>query len=71
MPAPAFTALYATRRRRNVITDDLLPYTSATECIEALYSLNQMAQGTNMPVVPREALRGIVERDALGLLGLG
>ena len=46
------------------------PYTSATECIEALYSINQIAQGTNLPVVPREALRGIVERDALGLLGL-
>lgn len=46
------------------------PYTSATECIEALYSINQMAQGTNLPVVPREALRGIVERDTLALLGL-
>jgi predicted TIM-barrel fold metal-dependent hydrolase len=46
------------------------PYTSAAECIEALYSINQFAQGTNLPVVPREALRGIVERDALGLLGL-
>jgi predicted TIM-barrel fold metal-dependent hydrolase len=46
------------------------PYTSATECIETLYSLNQIAQGTNLPVVPREALRGIVERDAISLLGL-
>jgi predicted TIM-barrel fold metal-dependent hydrolase len=46
------------------------PYTSATECIEALYSINQVAQGTNLPLVPREALRGIVERDTLSLLGL-
>ena len=46
------------------------PYTNATECIEALYSINQLAQGTNLPLVPREALRGIVERDALSLLGL-
>jgi len=46
------------------------PYTSAAECIEALYSLNQIAQGTNFPVVPRESLRGIVERDTLELLGL-
>lgn len=46
------------------------PYTNATDCIEALYSINQLAQGTNLPVVPREALRGIVERDTLGLLGL-
>ena len=46
------------------------PYTNAAECIETLYSLNQIPQGTNLPVVPREALRGIVERDALSLLGL-
>jgi predicted TIM-barrel fold metal-dependent hydrolase len=46
------------------------PYTKASDCIESLYSLNQLAQGTNLPVVPREALRGIVERDALALLGL-
>jgi predicted TIM-barrel fold metal-dependent hydrolase len=46
------------------------PYTNATECIEAMYSLNQIAQGTNLPVVPREALRGIVERESLALLGL-
>jgi hypothetical protein len=46
------------------------PYTNAEECIESLYSINQLAQGTNLPVVPREALRGIVERDALALLGL-
>ena len=46
------------------------PYTNATECIEALYSINQLAQGTNLPLVPREALRGIVERDTLELLGL-
>jgi hypothetical protein len=46
------------------------PYTSVTECIEKLYSLNQIAQGTNLPVVPRESLRGIVERDTMTLLGL-
>jgi len=46
------------------------PYTNATECIETLYSINQFAQGTNLPVIPREALRGIVERDTLSLLGL-
>jgi predicted TIM-barrel fold metal-dependent hydrolase len=46
------------------------PYTKASDCIEALYSLNQIAQGTNLPLVPREALRGIVERDALALLGI-
>jgi hypothetical protein len=46
------------------------PYTNATECIEALYQLNQIAHGTQLPMVPRESLRGIVERDTLTLLGL-
>ena len=46
------------------------PYRNATDSIEALYSINQLAQGTNLPLVPRESLRGIVERDALALLGL-
>lgn len=46
------------------------PYTNAAECIETLYRLNQTVQGTNLPVVPREALRGIVERDTVALLGL-
>ena len=46
------------------------PYVRAGECIESLYSLNQTAQGTNLPLVPREALRGIIERDTLSLLGL-
>jgi predicted TIM-barrel fold metal-dependent hydrolase len=72
-PWQAYNAL-VTAHQYGVI-DKLLfgsdfPYTNATECIEALYSINQLAQGTNLPVVPREALRGIVERDALGLLGL-
>ncbi len=46
------------------------PYSNADDSIEALYSLNQMAQGTNLPLIPREALRGIVERESLELLGL-
>ena len=72
-PWQAYNALVSAHQHG--VIDKLLfgsdfPYTSATECIEALYSINQIAQGTNLPVVPREALRGIVERDTLGLLGL-
>jgi predicted TIM-barrel fold metal-dependent hydrolase len=72
-PWQAYNALVAAQQYG--VIDKLLfgsdfPYTNAEECIEALYSINQLAQGTNLPVVPREALRGIVERDALGLLGL-
>ncbi|MGH7213326.1 MAG: amidohydrolase family protein [Tepidisphaeraceae bacterium] len=72
-PWTAYNALVSAHEQQ--VIDKLLfgsdfPYTSATECIEALYRINQFAQGTNLPVVPRESLRGIVERDALGLLGL-
>lgn len=46
------------------------PATTASECIEALYGINHLYQGTSLPTVPREALRGIVERDTLTLLGI-
>jgi len=72
-PWQAYNALVSAHESQ--VIDKLLfgsdfPYTSATECIEALYRINQFAQGTNLPVVPRESLRGIVERDTLSLLGL-
>ena len=72
-PWQAYNALVSAHQAQ--VIDKLLfgsdfPYTSVSDCIEAVYSINQFAQGTNLPVVPREALRGIVERDALALLGL-
>lgn len=46
------------------------PFRSPAACIEALYSINQISHGTSLPPIPRESLRGIVERDALKLLGI-
>ncbi len=46
------------------------PHASASECIETLYSINHLVHGTNLPVIPRDALRGIVERDTLDVLGI-
>ena len=46
------------------------PQAPASLCIESLFSLNHLVHGTNLPTVPREQLRGIVERDALALLGI-
>ncbi len=46
------------------------PTATASQCIEALYSINHLVHETNLPTIPREALRGIVERDALDLLGI-
>ncbi|NLX13952.1 MAG: amidohydrolase family protein [Phycisphaerales bacterium] len=46
------------------------PFSTAAESIESLYSINQFCHGTNLPTIPREQLRQIVERDALALLGI-
>jgi hypothetical protein len=46
------------------------PYMTPADAIQTIYSLNRFAHGTGLPAVPREQLRGIVERDVLGLLGL-
>ena len=46
------------------------PSTPASACIESLYSINHFCNGTSLPTIPREQLRGIVERDALSLLGI-
>ena len=72
-PWQAYNALVLAHQHQ--VIDKLLfgsdfPHTTVAECIEALYSINQLAQGTNLPIVPREALRGIVERETLSLLGL-
>jgi len=46
------------------------PFSTAAQAIQGLYRLNEMTHGTNLPAVPREVLRGIVERDALSELGI-
>lgn len=46
------------------------PFMSAAACIEALYSVNRFCHGTNLPTIPREQLRRIVERDSLAALGI-
>jgi hypothetical protein len=57
------------------VTDKLLfasdfPFSTPAEAIEGIYRLAEVTQGTNLPTVPREALRSIVERDAVAALGL-
>ncbi len=47
------------------------PFTSTADSIEALYGINHICQGTELPIIPREHLRGIVERPTLTLLGIG
>lgn len=46
------------------------PFCTPQKAIVSLYSANRLAQGTNLPTVPREQLRSIVERDVFSCLGL-
>lgn len=46
------------------------PFEMPVKAIESIYSLHAFAHGTQLPAVPRSALRSIVERDTLQLLGL-
>lgn len=75
LPAPwrSYNALLAAYEQG--VMDKLLfgsdyPYRAPAECIEALYSINQISSGTELIAIPREQLRRIVERDALAVLGI-
>jgi len=46
------------------------PFETPERAIERIYSLNAYSHGTNLPAIPRQHLRGIVERDSLACLGL-
>ena len=72
-PWQAYNALVAAYQFG--VSDKLLfasdyPFSTPAEVIEGLYRMHEVAQGTNLPTVPRETLRSIVERDALAALGL-
>jgi uncharacterized protein len=72
-PWLAYTAL-ATAYRYGVMDRILFasgfPAVTPVTAIETLYRLNEMTHGSNLPTVPREALRGVVERNALATLGI-
>lgn len=46
------------------------PHATPEDAIKRIYSVNAYSRGTELPAIPREQLRGIVERDALSCLGL-
>ena len=46
------------------------PYESPAKAIENLYSVNVFAHGTQLPAIPRTALRAIAERDVFAVLGI-
>jgi hypothetical protein len=46
------------------------PSAGAAAAIESMYNINQLATATNLPTIPRQKLREIVESNALACLGL-
>ena len=46
------------------------PYCTPEQAIMTLYSVNSLVQGMQLPSVPREVIRSIIERDTLGILDL-
>ena len=42
----------------------------ADDCIETLLGFNRLIANTHLPSVPREELRGIIERDSLAAIGI-
>ncbi len=46
------------------------PANTAGECIETLLGFNRLLGDTDLPTVPRANIRNIIERNALGLLGI-
>lgn len=46
------------------------PFAIAAHCIEAIYDINHICRGTNLPAIPGEELRRMVERNSLDLLGI-
>ncbi len=72
-PQRGYGAIVAAQE--NGVIDKLLfasdfPFGESCQAAEALFRLNEMTHGTNLPSVPRESLRSIVQRDALAVLGL-
>lgn len=55
---------------RHLLLGSDFPFANPEEVITTLYSINTLTQGTNLPSVPRESLRSIVERDTLSCLGI-
>jgi uncharacterized protein len=46
------------------------PFGNTQECMETLLGFNMLLSDTNLPTVPRGNIRNIIERDALGALGI-
>jgi predicted TIM-barrel fold metal-dependent hydrolase len=46
------------------------PLGKANECMETLLGFNKLLADTNLPTVPRDSIRNIIERNTLEVLGI-
>ncbi|MGB0768136.1 MAG: amidohydrolase family protein [Phycisphaeraceae bacterium] len=72
-PWQLFNALLTAHQQgtmNQVLFGSNFPFVSPEQAIKTIYSVNTLTQGTQLPSVPREQLRSVVERDTIELLGL-
>lgn len=69
--------LHALQMARDLCVDSRVlfasgfPFDTPARAIESIYGINALLQQSSLPRIPRAALREIVERDSIALLGLG
>lgn len=66
----AFVGAYQHNVMDRLLLGSDFPFCTPQQAIVTIYSINSFSQGTFLPVIPREQLRAVVERDALACLGL-
>lgn len=72
-PWTLYTAMIAAHERavlHKLLFGSGFPVESPEAAIERIYTINAMRGGTELPSVPRESLRSIVERNALECIGV-
>jgi len=72
-PWTLYTAMIAAHERgvlHKLLFGSGYPSESPEAAIERIYTINSMRGGTELPSVPRESLRSIVERNALACIGV-
>lgn len=72
-PWSLYRTLQAALERRvthKVLFGSGFPREAPESAIERIYSINAIRHGSSLPIVPREALRSIVERDTFSCLGI-
>ena len=64
------TAAYESQVMDKLFFGSGYPQGDPGKCIEILLGFNKMLGDTNLPVVPRGKVRGVVERNPLDILGI-